>query len=70
MAESAAAAMRKLGASGGMREGEVFETGNPVVGDRSPGGVLRFKLDRGVPLEPQNPYPYLMVILTKKGTHF
>ena len=35
MAESAAAAMMKLGASGGVREGEVFETGDPVVGDRS-----------------------------------
>ena len=35
MAESAAAAMMKLGASGGVREGEVLETGDPVVGDRS-----------------------------------
>ena len=35
-----------------------------------PGGVLRFELDRGVPLEPQNPYPSLRVILAKKGTHF
>ena len=35
MAESAAAAMMKLGASGGVREGKVFETGDPVVGDRS-----------------------------------
>ena len=26
------------------------------------GGVLRFELDRGVPLEPQNPYPSLRVI--------
>ena len=34
------------------------------------GGVLRFELDRGVPLEPQNPYPSLRVILAKKGTHF
>ena len=34
------------------------------------GGVLRFELDRGVPLEPQNPYPSLRVILTEKGTHF
>ena len=33
-------------------------------------GVLRFELDRGVPLEPQNPYPSLRVILAKKGTHF
>ena len=33
-------------------------------------GVLRFELDRGVPLEPQNPYPSLRVILTEKGTHF
>ena len=38
-----------------------------VVG---PGGVLRFELDRGVPLEPQNPYPSLRVILAEKGTHF
>ena len=35
-----------------------------------PRGVLRFELDRGVPLEPQNPYPSLRVILAKKGTHF
>ena len=34
------------------------------------GGVLRFELDRGVPPEPQNPYPSLRVILAKKGTHF
>ena len=33
-------------------------------------GVLRFELDRGVPLEPQNPYPSLRVTLAKKGTHF
>ena len=32
------------------------------------GGVLRFELDRGVPLEPQN--PSLRVILAKKSTHF
>ena len=31
-----------------------------------PGGVLRFELDRGVPLEPQNPYPSLRVKLAKK----
>ena len=29
-------------------------------------GVLRFELDRGVLLEPQNPYPSLRVILAKK----
>ena len=34
------------------------------------GGVLRFELDRGVPLKLQNPYPSLRVILAKKGTHF
>ena len=34
------------------------------------GGVLRFELDRGVPLEPQNPCPSLSVILAEKGTHF
>ena len=34
------------------------------------GGVLRFELDRGVILEPQNPYPSLRVILAEKGTHF
>ena len=34
------------------------------------GRVLRFELDRGVPLEPQNPYPFLRVILAEKGTHF
>ena len=33
-------------------------------------GLLRFELDRGVPLEPQNPYPSLRVILAEKGTHF
>ena len=37
---------------------------------RGGGGVLRFELDRGVPLEPQNPYPFLRVILAEKGTHF
>ena len=39
-------------------------------GARCPGGVLRFELDRGVPLEPQNPYPSLRVILAGKGIHF
>ena len=34
------------------------------------GGVLRFGLDRGVPLEPRNPYPLLRVIVAGKGTHF
>ena len=34
------------------------------------GGVLRFELDGGVLLEPQNPYPSLRVILAEKGTHF
>ena len=29
-------------------------------------GVLRFELDRGVPLEPQNPYPSLRVNLAKR----
>ena len=33
-------------------------------------GVLRFELDRGVPLKPQNPYPSLRLILAEKGTHF
>ena len=33
-------------------------------------GVLRFGLDEGVPLEPQNPYPFLRVILTGKSTVF
>ena len=41
--------------------GELFEGGR---------GVLRFELDRGVPLEPQNPYPSLRVILAKMGTQF
>ena len=36
----------------------------------SRGGALRFELDRGVPLEPQNPHPSLRVILAQKGTHF
>ena len=35
-----------------------------------PEGVLRFELDRGVPLELQNPYPSLRVIVAEKGTHF
>ena len=38
--------------------------------DANTRGVLRFKLDRGVPLEPQNPYPSLRVILAEKDTHF
>ena len=33
------------------------------------GGILRLGLDGGVPLEPQNPYPSLRVILAEKGTH-
>ena len=39
-----------------------------VHGDLFTGGVLRFELDRGMPLGPQNPYP--RVILAEKGTHF
>ena len=44
----------------------------PCAVHSSPGGgvLLRFELDRGVPLEPQNPYPSLRVILAEKGTHF
>ena len=34
------------------------------------GGVLRFELDKGVPLKLQNPYPSLRVILAKKGYPF
>ena len=34
-----------------------------------PWEVLRFGLDRGVPLEPPSPYPFLRVILAEKGTH-
>ena len=34
------------------------------------GGVLRFGLDRGLPLEPQNPYTSLRVILAENGTHY
>ena len=30
-----------------------------IVTYTGPGGVLRFELDRGVPLEPQDPYPSL-----------
>ena len=41
-----------------------------VLGLILPWGVLRFELDRGVPLRPQNPYPSLRVILAEKGTHF
>ena len=33
-------------------------------------GGTRIWLDSGVPLEPQNPYPSVRVILTEKGTHF
>ena len=40
------------------------------VSSRGGGGELRFELDRGVPLEPQNPYPSLRVILAEKVTHF
>ena len=39
-----------------------------IVGFRGGGGVLRFELDRCVPLEPQNPYPSLRAILAKKGS--
>ena len=35
-----------------------------------PPEVLIFGLDGGVPLEPQNPYPFLRLILAEKGTHF
>ena len=42
----------------------------PRRGMVNPPKVLRFELDRGVPLEPQNPYPSLRVILAEKGTHF
>ena len=34
------------------------------------GGVPRFELDMGVPLEPQNPYPSLRVILAEKEYPF
>ena len=44
-----------------------FNSGNTF---ESGGGVLRFELDGGVPLEPQNPCPFLRVILAEKGTHF
>ena len=40
------------------------------LGGQQPLGVLGFELDRGVLLEPQNPYPSLSVILAEKGTHF
>ena len=30
------------------------------------GGILRFGLDRGMPLEPQNPYKSLRVIWQKR----
>ena len=30
----------------------------------------RFGLDGGVPLEPQNPYPFVRIILAEKGTIF
>ena len=33
------------------------------------GGVHRSGLDGGVPLEHQQNYPYLRVILAEKGTH-
>ena len=34
------------------------------------GGILRFGLNRGLPLQPRNPYPCLRVILAERGTHF
>ena len=34
------------------------------------GGVLRFGLDGGVPLEPPKPYPILSVIFEEKNTNF
>ena len=33
-------------------------------------GVLRFGLDGGVPLEPQNTFPFLRVIFAEKVTYF
>ena len=39
----------------------------PVVGR---GSLLDFGLDGNVQPEPRNPYPFLRVILTKKGTLF
>ena len=34
------------------------------------GTQIWYEQGEGVPLEPQNPYPYLRVILAEKGTHF
>ena len=47
---------------------------NPTLAKRSkwhtPGGVLRFGSDGGVPLEPPNQYLSLRVILAEKGTYY
>ena len=50
----------------------------PIFGDNSVGlgfnnhfpGVLSFELDRGVPLEPQNPYPSLRMILAERVPNY
>ena len=44
--------------------------GQWTQGARPGGGGTQIWVDRGVTLEPQNPYPSLRVILAKKGTHF
>ena len=46
--------------------GVTVQNGSKVHWRMWPGkGVLRFGLDRGVLLEPQNPYPFLRVIFAK-----
>ena len=47
-----------------------YDFWTPSGGGGGGGGTLRFELDRGVLLKPQNPYQSLRVILQKKGTHF
>ena len=46
--------------------------GIPEIVSICPGrrGVLRFGLDRSLPLAPRNPYPCLRVILAEIGTRF
>ena len=39
-------------------------------GQCKPQGVLMIWFGWDVPLEPRNPYPFLRVILSEKGTHF
>ena len=49
---------------------QYFSSKSPFGKEGSHPEVLRFGLDIFVPLEPQNPYPFLRFILAAKSTHF